>query len=149
MYGLIVKRLIWNSFQQLSRGNYEVVLQKFTPAVHFVFAGKHALEADFRDVQKVRGWFQRFNRLFPDLHFEPQSIVVNGWPWNTIVATRFTVRGTLKDGRAYHNGGMQFLRLRWGRVVEDYVYEDSQKLADELQWQAQQGVQEATAAPLA
>jgi hypothetical protein len=28
---------------------------------------------------------------------------------------------------------MQFLRLRWGRAVEDYLYEDTQKLAAELE----------------
>lgn len=28
---------------------------------------------------------------------------------------------------------MQFLRLRWGRAFEDYLYEDTQKLAAELE----------------
>jgi hypothetical protein len=28
---------------------------------------------------------------------------------------------------------MQFLRLRWGKVIEDRLYEDTYKLADELQ----------------
>ena len=28
---------------------------------------------------------------------------------------------------------MQFLRLRWGKVVEDHLYEDTYKLVNELQ----------------
>jgi hypothetical protein len=28
---------------------------------------------------------------------------------------------------------MQFLRLRWGRAHEDFLYEDTAKLADELE----------------
>jgi ketosteroid isomerase-like protein len=149
MYGFIVRQVIRRGFRDLSQGNYEAVLKLFSPTVHFVFPGTHALGADFHDVQMVRQWFQRFMHLFPGLQLEPQIILVNGWPWNTVVANFFTLRTTLKDGRSYHNAGVQFVRLRWGRVVEDYLYEDTQKLADELQHQAQQGIQEAIAAPLA
>jgi ketosteroid isomerase-like protein len=148
MYKFIVRRLVRQGFKQMSQGNFEAVLKLFAPTVHFVFPGKHALEADFHDVQTARQWFQRFSRLFPGLQLEPQVILVNGWPWNTVVATRFIVRATLKDGRSYRNAGGQFLRLRWGRIVEDYLYEDTQTLADELQRQVQLGMQEAAAAPL-
>ena len=59
-------------------------------------------------------------------------MVVNGWPWNTVVATHLTISATLPDGRAYRNEGMQLLRLRWGRVVEDLIFEDTLKLDAEL-----------------
>jgi hypothetical protein len=49
------------------------------------------------------------------------------------VATRFRVSATLPDGRPYTNEGMQFLRLRWGKAIEDYLYEDTNKLAAELE----------------
>jgi hypothetical protein len=49
------------------------------------------------------------------------------------VATRFAVSATLPDGRPYTNEGMQYLRLRWGRAVEDYLYEDTKLLAAELE----------------
>ena len=71
-------------------------------------------------------------RLFPGIRIEPQTVVVNGWPWNTVVATHLAISATLADGRAYRNEGMQLLRLRWGRVVEDLIYEDTLKLDAEL-----------------
>ena len=148
MYKFIVKQLVRRGFQQMSQGNFEEVLKLFQPTIHFVFPGTHALAADLHDVQLVRQWFQRFSRIFPGLQFELQTILVNGWPWNTVVATRFIVRATLKDGRPYRNAGGQFIRIRWGRIVEDYLYEDTQTLANELQREAQQGVEEAKAAPL-
>ena len=37
------------------------------------------------------------------------------------------------DGSVYQNDVMQFLRLRWGKVVEDHLYEDTYKLVNELQ----------------
>jgi hypothetical protein len=37
------------------------------------------------------------------------------------------------DGSVYQNEAMQFLRLRWGKVVEDRLHEDTYKLVIELQ----------------
>jgi ketosteroid isomerase-like protein len=97
------------------------------------FSGDHPMGGEHRGPDEVRAWFERVHGYFPDLRFEPIDIVVDGWPWNTRVATRFRVSATLPDGRPYENEGMQFLRLRWGKVFEDYLYEDTQKLATELE----------------
>lgn len=77
----------------------------------------------------------------------PLTITVSGWPWDTVAATRFSVRATLPGGAIYRNEGMQLLRLRWGRVVEGRLYEDTQLLAAALASLARQGVAEAQAAP--
>jgi ketosteroid isomerase-like protein len=42
------------------------------------------------------------------------------------------VSATLADGRPYANEGMQFMRLRWGKVLEDRLYEDTQAVARAL-----------------
>jgi ketosteroid isomerase-like protein len=140
MYRFIVKRLLHRSYARISRGEYEAVLEQFAPSVRFAFAGTSVLGGERRGIDEVRQWFELVFELFPGLWLEPQAVVVNGWPWNTVVATRFTVQATLGDGRPYSNEGMQFLRLRWGRVVEDRLYEDTQKLETELQRMAQEGV---------
>jgi hypothetical protein len=49
-----------------------------------------------------------------------------------LVATRFLVSATLPDGGPYANEGMQFMRLRWGRVIEDRLYEDTQALGQAM-----------------
>jgi ketosteroid isomerase-like protein len=53
---------------------------------------------------------------------------MNGLPWNTKIAVRFGVDATLPDGSAYHNEGMQYLRIVWGRIIEDRLYEDTDLL---------------------
>jgi hypothetical protein len=53
-------------------------------------------------------------------------------PETRSVTTHFRVAATLPDGRPYTNAAMQFLRLRFGRVVEDRIYEDTQRLAAAL-----------------
>jgi ketosteroid isomerase-like protein len=145
MYKLIVRQLVRRAFRQLSGGDYEGVLTKFGPKTLFVFSGTHAFGGEKRGAEEVRAVFQKMFALFPDLRLDPQEIVVNGWPHDTRVATRFLVGATLADGQPYRNEGMQFLRLRFGRIVEDRLYEDTQKLAAELDRMAQAGRSEALA----
>jgi ketosteroid isomerase-like protein len=133
MYRFIVKRLVHRTFKRLSGGDCEAVVRQFDPAGIFVFSGSHVLGSERRGPDEVRRWFEQAFGLFPGLQLEPQAVLVNGWPWNTVVATRLAIRATLADGRPYRNEGMQFLRLRWGRIVEDRIYEDTQKLVDELE----------------
>jgi ketosteroid isomerase-like protein len=149
MYHSIVRRIVRQGFRHLSSGESEAVLKSFAPDVTFCFLGNHALGGEQHGVPAVREYFKRIYRLFPGIQIEPQAIMVHGWPWDTIVTTRFVVRAPLPYGRTYTNEGMQFMRLRWGRAVEDYLYEDTHKLIEALQYLAKQGMHEALAAPLA
>jgi hypothetical protein len=80
--------------------------------------------------------------------FTPETIVVDGFPWDTRVATRFEVSASLPGGARYSNRGMQYVRLRWGRVVEDYLYEDTHVLRAALGKLAEAGIEEAVASPI-
>lgn len=148
MYAQIVRRIIRDGFRQLSGGNPQPVLDKFAPDAHFVFLGTHAMGADLRTPDAIRQWFERVLRLFPGIEFEPVVVNVSGMPWNTLVVVQLATRATLPDGRAYRNKGLQMVRLRWGKIVEDLVYEDTHILIDELQNLGQQGVSEALAQPI-
>jgi ketosteroid isomerase-like protein len=132
VYRFVVSRIVRRVYRRLSTGDYEAAVKQFTPTSRFFFSGTHALGGERIGVDAVREWFESAFRVFPDLRFEPQTVVVGGWPWNTVVATRFHVHATLPDGSPYDNEGMQLLRIRWGRIVEDLIYEDTQKIAAAL-----------------
>jgi len=146
---MIVRRVAAKAYRSLNAGDYQAIVGSFRPDGVLCFVGDHAMGGELHGVTLIHQWFQRVFRLFPDLQFQPRAIVVGGMPWNTVVTTRFTVRATLPDGRRYANEGMQFLRLRWGRIVEDRLYEDTQALTWALATIAALGNEEATAAPLA
>lgn len=148
MYAAVVRRIVRRAFRRLSAGDYDDVLARFAPEAVLVLGGDHALSGEQRGVEAVRRWFERLFRLFPGLWFEPVEIAVSGWPWETVTMTRLRLRGTLPGGRAYANEGIQLLRLRWGHVIEDRLYEDTQGLAAALRYLAQQGVEEVSAPPL-
>jgi ketosteroid isomerase-like protein len=145
VYRLIVKRNLRRAYERLSRGDYESVVKKFSESSVFEFAGSHQLGGERRGTDAVRELFRQMFDCFPDLRLEPKAIVVNGMPWNTVVAARFGVSATVA-GEPYRNEGMQFLRLRFGRVVEDRLYEDTEKLAAALERIARERGEVATAA---
>lgn len=149
MYHRIVKRIIRKGFADISRADFDPLLKQFAPNIHFTFAGQHAMSADFHDREAVRQWFNRLHRIFKGFQIEAQNIVVSGFPWNTTAAVQFTVRDTLPDGQPYVNHGTQFVRIVWGRVVEDHLIDDTQLLVETLGClAAQHGIKEAVAQPL-
>ncbi|GHO90542.1 hypothetical protein KSF_005900 [Reticulibacter mediterranei] len=133
MYSAIVRRIVRRGFRALSTGDYEQVLRQFHQQVIFSFAGPPPLGGEHAGVGAVREWFQRLYSYFPGIQFTVKQVVVQGWPWNTLVATRLSIAAPRLDGSIYGNEAVQFLRLRWGQVVEDRLYEDTFKLDRELQ----------------
>lgn len=132
MYQLIAKQKVRAGFAQISRGDFEPLLAQFAPDIHFRFVGDHALTLDTHNREQVRAWFQRVHRIFPGLKLEAKAIRVSGFPWNMVVMTHWQVSDTLADGTPYRNEGFQWLRIRMGKVVEDYLIEDTQKLVEIL-----------------
>jgi ketosteroid isomerase-like protein len=128
MYKLIVRRNVRKAFAALSRSDYEPVVRKFGPHSRFMFAGDHALGGERHGQDEAREWFRDMLGRFPGIRIEPVDVLVNGWPWRTVVASHLVITTTLPDGSPYRNEGMQLLRLRWGRVVEDLIFEDTLKL---------------------
>jgi ketosteroid isomerase-like protein len=98
------------------------------PDVRFHFVGDTALGADVRGVEAFRNWFAQFAERLPDVRLSLEDVVVGGWPWKTTAAVRLRVEGTLADGSPYRNIAMQWITLRWGRMVEDVVVEDTLRL---------------------
>ena len=148
MYHFIVKKIIIQGFQDLSTENYDAVLKRFSPDVHLLFEGEHALGSDIQGIQAVRQWFQRVLRLFPGMQFKVKQVIVSGWPWDTKVVTRLQVEAVLQNGQVYQNSLVQIVQLHWGRVVDDYLLENTQKLVDTLKTVAQLGMEEAVASPI-
>jgi ketosteroid isomerase-like protein len=129
MYSWLVGRLVRRVFARLSAGDPQAALRLFAPGAHFVFHGDSAFGTDTSDRQEIEAWFHRFAALGPN--FEIHDVIVSGPPWNMRAATRFTDHLRMPDGDGMlHNPGMQYLRMRWGRVKEDLIYIDTQAVAD-------------------
>lgn len=148
MYYRIVRQTVEHGFRKLSAGDPNEILSKFAPNAQFRFVGDHAMGANLNTSAAIRQWFERTLRLFPGIQIMPSRVQVSGMPWNTLVMVQLAIDVPMPDGTAYQNTGLQMLRLRWGRVVEDFVCEDTALLVKALHTLAQRGVSEATAAPI-
>ncbi len=147
MYKRIVEHKTRAGYALLNRGRFAELVQQFDPHVRFTFAGDHALAVHASGRDEALAWFERVGRLMPGLTLTPSVIVVQGPPWDTRVATRFTVEATLDGGQRYANAGMQLIRLRWGKVVEDHLHEDTQAVAHALEHLSARGHAEASELP--
>ncbi|WP_210587510.1 nuclear transport factor 2 family protein [Streptomyces sp. GESEQ-35] len=128
MYHAIVRRKVRTLWRTVGSGGYRQAVALAAPDVHFRFIGDTPMSADLRGRDAFAAWFERFEEIFPGLRLTLQDVAVQGPPWNTTVATRLHIRGTLADGSPYENEAMQWVRLRWGRMVEDIVLEDTLRL---------------------
>jgi ketosteroid isomerase-like protein len=148
MYHTIVASRVRNSFRRLSSGDIEQVINQFAPHFQYTFFGHHALSGTRHSREAMRAWFERIFRIFPGTTFDPQTIIVKGWPWDTTIIVRMKVSTTLKTGKPYENVAYQTFRLRWGRILSIETLEDTQHLVETLKELADAGVTEVMATPI-
>jgi ketosteroid isomerase-like protein len=129
MYKAIVRSQVRKAYARISAGDFGAVFKDFHDDIRFQMMGTHGLDGERVGRAEVEKWFAEVAELFPDLRLEAEEIVVEGFPWHLRVATRFKVSSAAAN---YENEGMQFLRLRMGKAVEDRLYEDTHVLADAI-----------------
>ncbi|MEQ1508336.1 MAG: nuclear transport factor 2 family protein [Myxococcota bacterium] len=128
LYRWFVERTIRRAFAALNRGDTGPILAGFAYPVEHGFSGDHALGGVRTTRATVEAWYARLRRVFPDLRFELDAVVVRGAPWATVAACSWTDRFTLPDGRIDGNRGVHLLHLRWGRVTRLWVHCDTDRL---------------------
>ena len=120
MLTALVHWRIRRAYEALASGNPERAIQAFSSEGRFVFPGSHAAATDCRGRASIADWFERFAALKPQ--FELLDVIVGGSPWDMRVAIRFLDR----IGDDYRNEGMQYVRMKWGRIMLDQIYLDTQ-----------------------
>ncbi|WP_327145602.1 nuclear transport factor 2 family protein [Nocardia sp. NBC_01327] len=125
MYHAIVRALVRRTWRRVGAGDFDAAVAMTAPDVRFRFLGDTPLGADVRGRQAFRDWFDRFERELPGVRLDLVDVVANGWPWRTTVAAQLRASATLADGTPYRNTAIQWLTLRWGRLTDDLVLEDT------------------------
>jgi len=149
MYHLMVKRFARRTFERLTAGDWQPILDDLAPNVRHVYAGQNAVGGIRNSRDDVRRWFERVYRLIPSFHEEVREIVVGGWPWDTVAAVQWiaTTHSSILD-ETIEIHGVHVVRLRWGKVTELQAYPDTEKFSSYLARLAAAGVEEAAAAPI-
>lgn len=128
MYAWIVRQVLGVLIWRLNAGDARLIVRTYAPDARFVFPGNSSFAGDHRGKPEIEAWFKRFVGLRPTLVLH--DLAVTGPPWNMRVLFRFSDRIPIPDGGEYRNEGMEYLRMRWGRIAEQYVYLDTEAVAD-------------------
>ncbi|WP_051766494.1 nuclear transport factor 2 family protein [Saccharothrix syringae] len=132
MYHAVVRAKVRRLWERVGAGDHLAAVRLAAPDVRFKFVGEPPLGAEFTGRDRLEQWFRGMQEVLPGLRITLVDVVVRGWPWRTTVVTRLTMAGTLADGGEYRNEGVQWVTLKWGRMVDDYVLEDTARLAEAL-----------------
>lgn len=136
MYRMIVARQVRKLWARLAAGDADAAADQAADDMRFTFVGSTPLSAEFIGREQFRDWFRRVQKILPGIRFELVDVAVTGPPWRTTVATRLRATATLADGSAYRNDVAQWVKIRWGRMTEDWVLEDTLALQQACDIQA-------------
>jgi ketosteroid isomerase-like protein len=136
MFSWLAKRLISYNMARSRTGDIEPTLRMEAADVTLRFPGDNSWGGEFRGKAQVRQWLQRLVAV--GLQVFPDEVVMAGWPWRSTVC----VRGTdhLKDESGelvYENRYVIWGHLRWGKLVDYEVYEDTEKARALDDWLAE------------
>ena len=149
MYHFVVRKIVRNSFKELSAGNYHAATDLMAAHCQYQFIGNHALGGRRSNHALIAQWFARFLRILPGFQFVPTEILVNGWPWRTMVAIKLQVAWQRPDGQMYKNVALQMTTLKWGKAVDIITMDDTDGFSALLNDVALKfGVTEAAALPI-
>jgi ketosteroid isomerase-like protein len=123
IYRWFVRRMARDAWNRLSEHDLDAL--RIADDIHFTYAGDHSLATEVRSADELRTWLTELFRRLPRLRFEIEDMIVEGSPRTTRMMTRYTAT---QDGKPVYVG-ISVARLRWGRLVEEYVLPDTQAAA--------------------
>ena len=127
-YAAAFRWMLRRTAAKLMAGDVDAFLRFYAEDAVIVFPGENSWGPEYRGHDEIRGFLERFLRV--GLQGELHEILVSGPPWSTTVLARFTDHAHAPDGtKVYENDAIVHLRVRWGKVVSERVYEDTEKVA--------------------
>ena len=126
MISWLSKQLISRVMRAARAGNIGPTLMLDADTVRFVFPGDNSWSGTFDGKPEHRRWLERLVRV--GVKTEPDEVSASGFPWNMTVAIRGRSWWDSPAGdRIYSNRFVIWGKLRWGKLQEYEVYEDTQK----------------------
>ena len=128
MYSWIVKQALRRLEKQLAGGDVDKLAAAYADDATLFFPGDSSFGGSHRGRPAIRTWIERFVGLRPT--FRVGEVAAAGPPWNMRVLFAFSDRIVAPDGFEYRNAGMEFVRMRWGKITDHRVALDTQKVAE-------------------
>jgi ketosteroid isomerase-like protein len=128
-YPAAVRAVLRRNVTALMAGDPGPLLAMYAPGAVLHFPGEHSWGPVYDGREAIEGFLRRF--LDAGLRGEIADVYVAGPPWATRIAVRFDdhAHDAATGARVYANRAVIVLHTRFGRVVREEVFEDTQKVA--------------------
>src|SRR5215469_1895523 len=129
MYKAAVRWMIRRNVRALASGDPGPLLASYAHDAVLVFPGRSTWSGEHRGKPAIESFLRSY--LDDGIVGEAHEILVNGPPWRTTLSVLFTVEAKTPTGEvAYQNRAMLFARARWGKIVYQEDFEDTQSIDD-------------------
>ena len=124
---------------RLNEGDVEPLLRLYAEDATLVFPGASSWGGTYRGRAEIGGFLRRF--VAAGLRGEIEDAVISGPPWRTTVCVRFSDEARGADGAVvYSNEAILVARSRWGRIVHQEDFEDTERVAAFDRYLAERGI---------
>jgi ketosteroid isomerase-like protein len=128
MLSWLARRALAHNLSRNNAGDIRATLLMEHPDVVFRFPGQNSWGGEFHGKAQVRRWLERLVAV--GLQMELDEVIATGWPWRSRVAVRGRDHLHGPGGElVYENRFVIWGHLRWGRLADYEVYEDTEKSA--------------------
>jgi ketosteroid isomerase-like protein len=126
MLAWLSKKLLSTVMARNRAGDISLTLKLDRDDVTFVFPGSNSWSGVFHGKDEHRRWLERLVRV--GVKTDVDEVAVSGFPWRQTVAVRGKSWWDNSSGeRIYDNRYIIWAHLRWGRMHDYEVYEDTEK----------------------
>ena len=126
MLSFLTLRLISWVMARTRAGDIRPTLMLDRDDIRFIFPGSNSWSGAFNGKAEHQRWLERLVRV--GVKTEPDEVAVSGFPWNMRVCIRGRSWWDSPGGeRIYDNRFVIFGHLRWGKLHDYEVYEDTEK----------------------
>jgi ketosteroid isomerase-like protein len=126
MQSWLAKKLISYVMAHARDGDIRPTLMMDADDVRFTFPGDNSWAGTYHGKDELRAWLQRLVRV--GIKTYPDEVILKGFPWRQTVCIRGHDHAHAPSGeQIYENRFVIWGHLRWGKLKDYEVYEDTEK----------------------
>jgi len=128
MFSWLAGKMIARNMKALRDGDIGPTVPLYAGDVEFAFPGESSFAPGASDKAELERWLTRF--VEAGLQIYPDEVILKGFPWRQTICVRGHIHlDDPEEGRVYDNRYVIWGHLRWGKMREYEVYEDTEETA--------------------
>jgi hypothetical protein len=126
MLSWLAGKLIARNMGSIRAGDAGPGLAMDAEDIRFTFPGRNSFAPGAGNKRELEAWLERFIEI--GLQIYPDEVILKGFPWRQTICVRGHIHlDDAEEGRVYDNRYVIWGHIRWGKLHEYEVYEDTEE----------------------